>query len=140
MAEAEGKRFHFDSESCIRKDYLEVFEFASQEQIISIVTDEFSAVCPFSGLPDVARVEIEYTPNSGLALELKSLKYYFFSYRNVGVYQERVTQLLRMHLEEVLKTRVWVRTVYNTRGGIDVVCTEGLTQKVFTSTEDGMRS
>jgi 7-cyano-7-deazaguanine reductase len=47
-------------------------------------------VCPFSGLPDLATVTIEYVPDKKV-LELKSLKYYLLSYRNVGIYQEHAT-------------------------------------------------
>jgi len=124
MAQAEGRVFDFAGEEVIKPDFLETFEFSSPEQVVEIVTPEFSAVCPFSGLPDIATVIIRYVPE-GKAIELKSLKYYFLSYRNAGVYQERCTQLIRKHLMAVLKTDVYVETRYNTRGGIDVICTEG---------------
>ena len=39
-------------------------------------------------LPDIAYVKIEYFPTGGKCVELKSLKYYFVSFRNVGIYQE----------------------------------------------------
>lgn len=123
MAKAEGRVFDYAGEEVIRPDFLETFSFES-EQTVEIKTAEFSAVCPFSGLPDIATVIIRYIP-AGKAIELKSLKYYFLSYRNAGVYQERVTQLIRQHLKEALGTEVEIITVYNTRGGIDVVCTEG---------------
>ena len=52
--------------------------------------NEFASVCPFSGLPDTGIVWVEYIPQNQL-VELKSLKYYFISFRNVGIYQEDVT-------------------------------------------------
>ena len=121
----EGKTFPFDTPEKLRPDFLEVFPFKGEEQTIEIVSDEFSAVCPFSGLPDIARVIIKYMPN-GKCIELKSLKYYFISYRNVGIYQEAVTDRIYTDLEKVLNPKkIMVRTVYNIRGGIGVTCTVG---------------
>ena len=77
MAKAEGKTFEYLDESHIDNSLLEVFDFDSEEQYIKTETDEFSAVCPFSGLPDISYVKIEYYPKGGKCVELKSLKYYF---------------------------------------------------------------
>jgi len=128
---AEGKVLHFETESAIRTEELKTFEFLSVNQKIEIDTHEFSAVCPFSGLPDIARVMIKYYPSTNVALELKALKYYFLSFRNVGIYQEGVTARIYQDLCAVLGHRnVEVITQYNTRGGIDVTCTEGGLQTV----------
>ena len=130
MAEAEGRVFEFAGEEEIKPDFLEVFEYKGEREAISINTKEFSAVCPFSGLPDIAEVIIDYIPN-GLCIELKSLKYYFLSYRNVGIYQEAVTSRLYNDLKKVLKTEdISVKTVYNTRGGIDVTAKCGKEVKI----------
>ena len=51
MAKAEGKTFDYVDESHIGTNLLEVFDFDSPDQYIKSETDEFSAVCPFSGLP-----------------------------------------------------------------------------------------
>ena len=59
MTKAEGKIFNFEGEDKIQPGFLETFEFDSPNQYILIETDEFSAVCPFSGLPDLAYVKIE---------------------------------------------------------------------------------
>ena len=126
MPEAEGKTFEFCDESHIRAEHLETFEFASPNQYISTETNEFSALCPFSGLPDLARVKVEYYPDGGKCIELKSLKYYFISFRNVGIYQEAVTKRIYDDLKSVLETdRLRVTTAYNTRGGFDTTCIEG---------------
>jgi 7-cyano-7-deazaguanine reductase len=123
---AEGKILAFQTEDAIRTEELKTFEFPSDKQLIEIETHEFSAVCPFSGLPDIAKVRIEYYPQTKTALELKALKYYFLSYRNVGIYQEGVTARMYNDLCKVLgHTNVKVITQYNIRGGIDVKCTEG---------------
>ncbi|MEW6421501.1 MAG: NADPH-dependent 7-cyano-7-deazaguanine reductase QueF, partial [Deinococcota bacterium] len=54
---------------------------------IEITTDEFSPVCPWSGLPDFGQLRIRYFPREK-CVELKSLKYYLTSYRFVGIYHE----------------------------------------------------
>ena len=58
MPEAEGKIFEFQDESAIRADFLETIDYAGNPQEITYETDEFSAVCPFSGLPDIGTVKI----------------------------------------------------------------------------------
>ena len=130
MPKAQGKEFTFDTIDTIRPDYLETFNFDSKDQYIITKTKEFSAVCPFSGLPDLAKVIIEYYPDGGKCVELKSLKYYFISFRNVGIYQEAVTQRIYSDLKNVLNTqRLKVTSVYNTRGGFDTTCIEGDLEK-----------
>jgi 7-cyano-7-deazaguanine reductase len=126
VPEAEGKKFDFVGESHIRPDYLETFAFDSPNQYIMTETREFSAVCPFSGLPDLAYVKVEYYPDGAKCVELKSLKYYFISFRNVGIFQEAATKRIYEDLKKVLGTeRLRVTTVYNTRGGFDTTCIEG---------------
>ena len=126
MPKAEGKQFEFLDESHINPGFLETFDFDSPNQIITTETDEFSAVCPFSGLPDLAYVKIEYHPDGGKCVELKSLKYYFISFRNVGIYQEGVTKKIFGDLKGILDTsKLRVTTIYNTRGGFDTTCVEG---------------
>ena len=126
MTKAEGKTFDFVDESHINPGLLEIFDFESPEQHIKTETDEFSAVCPFSGLPDIAYVKIEYYPTGGKCVELKSLKYYFVSFRNVGIYQEPATKLIYNDLKTALATnKLSVTTIYNIRGGFETTCMEG---------------
>jgi len=126
MPKADGRQFNFLSEDTINSDFLESFSFDSPNQYIVTETREFSAVCPFSGLPDLADVIIEYYPEGGKCVELKSLKYYFVSYRNVGIYQEAVTKRIYKDLKKLLQTnRIKITTIYNTRGGFDTTCIEG---------------
>ena len=130
MAKSEGKYFKFKSEKEINPDFLETFTFDSPNQYIMTETDEFSAVCPFSGLPDIAKVIIEYFPSGGKCVELKSLKYYFTSFRNVGIYQEAVTKRIYDDLSLILKTKkIQITTIYNIRGGFKTVCVEGHVKK-----------
>ena len=125
MPKAEGKQFKFLDESHINPGFLETFDFDSPNQFITTETNEFSTVCPFSGLPDLAYVKIEYYPDGGKCVELKSLKYYFISFRNVGIYQEAVTKKIYLDLKIALNTkRLRITTIYNTRGGFDTTCVE----------------
>lgn len=122
MAVAEGLRIPFVGEESIRSDFLEIFSYDGQRQYISYQTDEWSCVCPFSGLPDFGTLTIEYIPRAS-CVELKSLKYYLVSFRSVGIYQEAVTNRLFQDIFKVLEPEyLKVRTRYNTRGGIDAVC------------------
>ena len=85
---------------------------------------EFTALCPFSGLPDFGTVRIEYVPGENI-LELKSLKYYLLSWRGIGAAQEDITAMmfadLRKHLDDA--EYLTVTTIYNVRGGINTTCT-----------------
>ncbi len=125
MPKPEGMTFPFKGEKEIKADLLEIFPFDAKDEFIRTETKEFSAVCPFSGLPDIGHVIIEYYPDGGVCVELKSLKYYLISYRNVGIYQEAATKKIYEDLKKVLKTdRLRVTTIYNIRGGFltTVIC------------------
>ena len=59
-------------------------------------------------------------------MELKSLKYYFISFRNVGIYQEAATKRIYTDLRAALDTeQLMVTTLYNIRGGFQTTCVEG---------------
>lgn len=86
-------------------------------------------MCPFSGLPDQAELTIRYFPTDR-CIELKSLKYYVMSYRNVGIFQEHATARLAEDLQRVLCAReLTVTTKYNVRGGFLTVCSVTLPQR-----------
>ena len=122
MAQAEGRRLPFESEAHIDTEVLERIPYEGHRQNITYDTAEFSAVCPYSGLPDYATLIIEYIPKDFL-VELKSLKYYIVSYRNVGIYQEPATNRLYADLAKVLDPEyLKVSTTYNVRGGINSTC------------------
>jgi len=69
---------------------------------------EFTSVCPVTGQPDFATITIEYVPNK-LCVEMKSLKLYFFSYRNRGVFYEAVVNQILDDLVAVLKPKWMVQ-------------------------------
>jgi 7-cyano-7-deazaguanine reductase len=123
MPTAEGRTIPFVGPDEIDVAVLETFGYEGPEQRIVTETKEFSAVCPYSGLPDYATLRIEYVP-SDRCIELKSLKYYVTSYRNVGIFQEHATARVAEDLFRTLRPkRLAVTTVYNVRGGFDTTCT-----------------
>jgi len=122
MATAEGRTLPFVGPEQVDVAVLETFPYDGPEQEIVTETDEFTAVCPYSGLPDFAKLTVRYVPD-GKCIELKSLKYYVTSYRNVGIFQEHATGKIAEDLVRVLSPK-WleVRTVYNVRGGFLTTC------------------
>jgi len=122
MATAEGRTLPFTGPESIDAGLLETFGYDGPEQEIITETREFSAVCPYSGLPDYALLRITYTP-SDRCIELKSLKYYVTSYRSVGIFQEHATARIADDLYRTLQPkRLEVTTVYNVRGGFETTC------------------
>ena len=95
------------------------------KQVVTYETEtgEFSALCPFSGLPDFGILRVEYIPGSFI-MELKSLKYYILSWRNIGAAQEDITAYIYEDLKKALKDPDYLKitTVYNVRGGINTTC------------------
>ena len=108
----------------VRPGLLETFdyEYPGKDTVVTIDTDEFTSVCPWSGLPDFANIIVEYIPGKKI-IELRSFKYYLYTYRNVGIFQEHLTQRI---LEDLVKCcspkRMTVTTDYNIRGGIHTTC------------------
>ncbi len=85
--------------------------------------DEFTCLCPLTGQPDFARFAIEMVCDK-LCIELKSLKMYFWSYRNEGAFHEEVTNTILDDIVKATKPRfVRISADWNVRGGIytDVV-------------------
>ena len=117
------RRYDSHRPSSVETGALEIFpyEYPGKEIVVTIDTDEFTAVCPFSGLPDFATIRIEYIPGSSV-IELRSLKYYLFSYRNVGIYQEHLVNRVLEDLVRVSRPR-WMKVTadYRVRGGIHTV-------------------
>src|ERR1700733_10937624 len=82
---------------------------------------EFPSVCPKPGLPDFGRLTIRYMPSES-CLELKSLKEYLFTYRNLGIFQENIVNQV---LDDVVKAcnPVWAVIIgdFRPRGGISTI-------------------
>ena len=115
-----SRRFDIQKEDAIDVAVLEAIPFNYPGSATEVVyeTDEFTAVCPWTGLPDFAQLTIRYIPDKSL-VELKSLKYYLTSYRNVGILQEHAVNRILKDLVELLKpVSMTVEAEYKERGGI----------------------
>ena len=79
---------------------------------------EFTCLCPKTGQPDFAKIEITYVPDK-LCVELKSLKIYLWSFRDKGAFHEAVTNQMLDDLVALLAPRkIEVKGIFNVRGGI----------------------
>lgn len=99
---------------------LETFANPARERdyTIRIEVPEFTCLCPKTGQPDFATFIIEYVPDQ-LCVELKSLKQYFWSYRDQGAFHEAVTNRVLKDLCDCLAPRFMrVTARFNVRGGI----------------------
>ncbi len=99
---------------------LEVFDNATPERdyTIHIETPEFTCLCPKTGQPDFATIKIDYVPNLK-CVELKSLKLYFWSFREEGGFHEKLTNEMLSDLVALLDPRFMrVTGVFNVRGGV----------------------
>jgi 7-cyano-7-deazaguanine reductase len=119
------RRYDVQGVDAIDIDVLETFpyEYPGRKIVVNIDTDEFTAVCPYSGLPDFATVRINYIPGTRL-LELRSVKYYLLSYRNVGIFQEHAVNRILNDLAACCKPK-WMEVVadYRIRGGVHSIAT-----------------
>ena len=115
-----SRRFDIQSEDAIDVAVLETIPFDYPDSATEVVyeTDEFTCVCPWTGLPDFGRLVIRYLPGNSL-VELKSLKYYLTSFRNVGILQEHaVNRILNDLAQLVQPVSMVVEAEYKERGGI----------------------
>ena len=88
---------------------------------ITHVNPEFTSVCPKTGLPDFGTITVEYIPNE-TCIELKSLKLYYYSFRNEGIYYEAVVNRLLDELAASCQPQYMrVTGHFNVRGGIGSV-------------------
>lgn len=119
-AEYTGKRFDIHTEEAIDTGVLETIPFKYPGSATDIVyeTEEFTCVCPWTGLPDFGRLVVRYIPDRSL-IELKSLKYYLTSYRNVGIIQEHAANRILNDLVRLISpVSMVVEAEYRERGGI----------------------
>ena len=94
------------------------YEYPEQASEVSVDTDEFTAVCPWTGLPDYGTLVISYVPSRS-CIELKSLKFYLLSYRDVGIVQEHAVNRILKDLTSLCHPHSMKVTLdYKIRGGI----------------------
>ena len=104
------------------KDILETFanKFPDKDYYITFKTSEFTTLCPITGQPDFATIEIIYIPKK-ICIESKSLKFYLHSYRNIGEFHEHVTNRILNDFTTKCRPK-WAKIIakFNTRGGINI--------------------
>ncbi len=117
---------------------LDVFQNPNPERDYEIHMEcpEFTCLCPKTGQPDFANIDIFYIPDK-LCVELKSLKLYLWAFRNEGAFHEAVTNQILNDLVKVSRPR-WMKVVgeFFVRGGIQTTITvEHVGKKRRTSTK-----
>ncbi len=97
------------------------YEYVGNEIWIEFEIPEFTAICPFSDFPDFATIKLKYVPNER-CIELKSLKLYINSFREVKVFHEHVVNIIR---EDFLTAcdplKLEIEGDFNIRGNIKTV-------------------
>jgi 7-cyano-7-deazaguanine reductase len=94
------------------------YEYPRRDIEVTMSCDEFTCVCPFSGLPDFADIIIRYTPRKKL-VEMKSLKYYLYAFRNVKTYNEHAVNKIIEDLTRLLSPhKMTIEGRFTSRGGI----------------------
>jgi len=99
---------------------LEIFDNPNPERdyTIRITLPEFTCLCPKTGQPDFATLELEYVPEQS-CIELKSLKMYIWSFRDEGAFHEAVTNEILSDLVKACEPRFMRLTAeFNVRGGV----------------------
>ena len=90
----------------------------ARDYTIRMSIPEFTCLCPMTGQPDFATLELEYVPDA-LCVELKSLKLYIWSFRDRGAFHEAVTNEIVDDLASAITPRFMRLTArFNVRGGI----------------------
>ena len=99
---------------------IEVWEnrYPDRDYTVHLETNEFTCICPKTGLPDFAALYIDYRPDKR-CIELKSFKLYLHAFRNIGIFHEHVTNRIFDDFIATAKPR-WarIRAEFNLRGGV----------------------
>ncbi len=111
-----------------RPELLEFFDSPTDTPfVIEHVNEEFTSVCPKTGHPDFGQITLRYVPRA-VCVELKSLKLYYQSFRNEGIFYEAVTNRIRDDLAEAMSP-AWLQIItdWRGRGGIRsrIIATHG---------------
>ena len=110
-------------EKAIRKAQLEVWNnpHPGRNYEVNISFAEFTCMCPRSGYPDFATIKINYIPDKKI-LELKSLKLYLNSFRNIYISHEDVTNIIYSKLEKKIRPRfLEIIGDFNPRGNVKTI-------------------
>lgn len=117
---------HLGSKTEYKQDYapgvLEAFENKHQENDYRVTFDcpEFTSLCPITGQPDFATIQIDYIPDVKM-VESKSLKLYLFSFRNHGAFHEDCVNIIMKDLIGLMDPKyIEVTGIFTPRGGISI--------------------
>lgn len=113
-------RIQMEQENVVDSECLLVFDYEYDGTAIeiSIDTQEFTALCPWTGQPDFGTLSINYVPDQ-VCIELKSLKYYLMSYRNVSIVQEHAANKIMKDITKIcLPKNMTINLDYQIRGGL----------------------
>jgi 7-cyano-7-deazaguanine reductase len=106
-----------------------VYEYPGKEIWVEFEMPEFTAICPFSDFPDFAVIRLKYVPDQ-LCIELKSLKLYINSFREIKVFHEHVINII---LEDFVKAcdplKADIEGDFHVRGNIKTVVRASYTKK-----------
>jgi len=109
----------------IKTPAIEVWENQYPDKIYTVSLDlpEFTCICPKTGLPDFAKIRLDYSPRE-YCIELKSFKMYTIFYRNLGIFHEHLTNRILDDFVKASNPR-WAKITveFNPRGGIQTVVT-----------------
>lgn len=97
------------------------YEYVGNEIWIEFEMPEFTAICPFSDFPDFATITLKYVPNER-CIELKSLKLYINSFREIKIFHEHVINVIRDDFVKVCDPlKLEIKGDFNVRGNIKTV-------------------
>jgi 7-cyano-7-deazaguanine reductase len=131
----EGLKETYKKEVKSRKDridssVLKAIPYTEKKKVeITYTTNEFTCLCPWTGLPDFGKLTITYLP-SNKVIELKSLKFYLLSFRNVGIINEHAVARILEDLSTLVNPE-WmeVRIEFTPRGGIQTIASARYPEK-----------
>jgi 7-cyano-7-deazaguanine reductase len=103
-------------------------KYPNRDYQVEFIFPEFTSLCPKTGQPDFAVIQIRYIPDE-LCIETKSLKLYFFAFRNFGGFMESITNKILEDLVNVCKPK-WMEVIgkFNPRGGVTLNATAEYTR------------
>ena len=124
----EGKQEHIPEMKIEPEIEVVRYVYSGKDEVVRYDTDELTALCPKTGLPDFYHLEIEYVPDE-VMIELKSLKLYLTAYRNIGIFYEHLAMKIYTDIMEKVKPkRLRVELSAAKRGGIGATVVVDSTQ------------
>ena len=117
---SQNTKYEYDDPDASQFETFPYVEYNGIDQVVGFKTDEFTSLCPKTGQPDFASIDIVYVPDK-LGVESKSLKLYLFRFRNHGGFHEDCVNKIANDLVSVLDPK-YLRVIgdFTKRGGIAI--------------------